>query len=215
MDAPERPAEVLQSWKEIASYLNRGVRTVQRWQENGLPVRRVGSGPRPPVIAVREEIDRWMRSAKGQQSLATSETSQALDLASVRNTIARARYLRQQQRLLLETHCSTLQRVVENAAALTDSFIQTVPRSDRRDPATHFGATTDASKMVVLDTSSFEDVEMSRPPDSQPETYVCAICKQPLQLETAKTDGDGHAVHDHCYTELLKEAAHQPSNNAA
>src|SRR4051812_44515354 len=34
-------AKVLQSWKEIAHYVNRGVRTVQRWEALfGLPVHR-------------------------------------------------------------------------------------------------------------------------------------------------------------------------------
>jgi hypothetical protein len=53
----------LQSWKEIASELNRGVRTVQRWERNlGLPVRRVGKGSRCPVFAFKDELDGWLRS---------------------------------------------------------------------------------------------------------------------------------------------------------
>src|SRR4051812_33630088 len=36
-----RSSNTLQSWKEIAAYLKRGVRTVQRWERShGLPVRR-------------------------------------------------------------------------------------------------------------------------------------------------------------------------------
>jgi hypothetical protein len=55
--------EALQSWKEIASELNRGIRTVQRWERTlGLPVRRVGKGPRCPVIAFRDELHRWLRT---------------------------------------------------------------------------------------------------------------------------------------------------------
>jgi hypothetical protein len=53
----------LQSWKEIASELNRGVRTVQRWERKlGLPVRRVGTGSRCPVFAFKDELDGWLRS---------------------------------------------------------------------------------------------------------------------------------------------------------
>ncbi len=39
---PERPPERrLDSWKEIASYLNRDVTTVQRWEKReGMPVHR-------------------------------------------------------------------------------------------------------------------------------------------------------------------------------
>jgi hypothetical protein len=52
----------LQSWKEIASELNRGVRTVQRWEETlGLPIRRIGTGRRCPVFAFRDELHLWLR----------------------------------------------------------------------------------------------------------------------------------------------------------
>ena len=64
-EAVERtsPADaILQSWKEIASELNRSVRTVQRWErELRLPVRRVGKGSRGCVVAFRNELDRWLR----------------------------------------------------------------------------------------------------------------------------------------------------------
>ncbi len=54
---------ILNSWKEIAQYLGRGVRTVQRWEaELGLPVRRPRGRSRSAVIAVAAELDRWMTS---------------------------------------------------------------------------------------------------------------------------------------------------------
>ena len=41
---PASPEDRLDSWKEIAAYLNRGVRTVRRWErEEGLPVHRHAS----------------------------------------------------------------------------------------------------------------------------------------------------------------------------
>ena len=55
----EKP--LLNSWKEIAAYLDRGVRTVQRWeQELGLPVRRITKSDRGPVFAYRAELDLWL-----------------------------------------------------------------------------------------------------------------------------------------------------------
>lgn len=52
---------VLTSWKEIAVYLGKGVRTVQRWEtELGLPVRRPNPGDRRIVIAIPLEIDSWV-----------------------------------------------------------------------------------------------------------------------------------------------------------
>ena len=50
----------LESWKDIAAYLNRGVRTVVRWeQEEGLPVHRLLHDARASVYAFRSELDDW------------------------------------------------------------------------------------------------------------------------------------------------------------
>lgn len=54
-------ARRLESWKEIAGYLNVSVRTVQRWEEqNQLPVRRVVRSQRSAVFALTDELDRWV-----------------------------------------------------------------------------------------------------------------------------------------------------------
>jgi hypothetical protein len=53
---------ILTSWKEIAQYMGKGVRTVQRWEECfGLPVRRLNTNSHHAVLAVPEEIDAWVR----------------------------------------------------------------------------------------------------------------------------------------------------------
>jgi hypothetical protein len=55
-------ATILNSWKEIAEYVGRGVRTVQRWEHDlGLPVRRPRHHLRSPVVAITTEIDEWLR----------------------------------------------------------------------------------------------------------------------------------------------------------
>jgi len=52
------------SWKNIAAYLDRGVRTVQRWERTlGLPVHRMRGGQLAPVFAYEHEIDRWLHQA--------------------------------------------------------------------------------------------------------------------------------------------------------
>src|SRR5260370_38815832 len=54
------PSERLESWKEIASYLKKGVRTVQRWERtDGLPVRRLGQDRAGLVFAYKAELDAW------------------------------------------------------------------------------------------------------------------------------------------------------------
>jgi hypothetical protein len=53
---------VLTSWKDIARYLGKGVRTVQRWERTlGLPVRRTTQEKKSVVLAIPEEIDLWIR----------------------------------------------------------------------------------------------------------------------------------------------------------
>src|SRR5271169_4801567 len=52
----------LDSWKEIASYLRREVRTVQLWEKReGLPVHRHFHKRLGSVFALRSEIDSWKR----------------------------------------------------------------------------------------------------------------------------------------------------------
>ncbi len=51
----------LDSWKDIASYLRRDVRTAIRWEKDkGLPVRRVPGGQRKSVFAYTAELDSWL-----------------------------------------------------------------------------------------------------------------------------------------------------------
>jgi TolB-like protein len=53
--------KILQSWKEIASYLGRAERTCRRWEkEFDLPVHRMDGSPRASVFAYKEELDRWL-----------------------------------------------------------------------------------------------------------------------------------------------------------
>src|SRR6266511_913067 len=50
----------LDSWKEIAVYLRRSVRTVTRWErEEGLPVRRHVHSKSGTVYAYKAELDAW------------------------------------------------------------------------------------------------------------------------------------------------------------
>ena len=54
----------LETWGEIATYLSREIRTVQRWEKTmGLPVRRLAGGPdkQSRVFAFKHELDAWWR----------------------------------------------------------------------------------------------------------------------------------------------------------
>ncbi len=71
----------LDSWKEIASYLGRGIRTVQRWErEEGLPVHRLDHAKRGSVYASRRELTAWWESRRRPDS-APASTSAAASVA--------------------------------------------------------------------------------------------------------------------------------------
>lgn len=79
----DRPAsDRLETWGEIAAYLGREIRTVQRWEKAmGLPVRRLGAGPDKlsRVFALKHELDVWWREHEtlrsGSDSSEDSSTS--------------------------------------------------------------------------------------------------------------------------------------------
>lgn len=52
---------ILKGWKDIAKYLGCGVRTVQRWETLGMPVRRPSGHRRLAVVAISEEVDLWLK----------------------------------------------------------------------------------------------------------------------------------------------------------
>ncbi|HEY4356463.1 MAG TPA: hypothetical protein VGN16_11995 [Acidobacteriaceae bacterium] len=57
--------DILNGWKEIAGYVARDIRTVERWEkQRGLPVRRVPGAGRATVYARISELEEWLASAK-------------------------------------------------------------------------------------------------------------------------------------------------------
>ncbi len=69
------PDERLDSWKEIAAYLRRDIRTVRRWEKTrSLPVHRLPGDGRQAVYAFRTEIEAWLSS--GIESAAAGSVSE-------------------------------------------------------------------------------------------------------------------------------------------
>ena len=80
---PERAEKPLQSWKEIAAYLERDVRTARRWEaENGLPIRRHGAGKGSSVYAYPSEIEAWRAGRNASQPTAARRHFWAWALAA-------------------------------------------------------------------------------------------------------------------------------------
>jgi hypothetical protein len=84
------PARRLGSWKAIASYLGREVRTVMRWEkERGLPIHRGPGSAGGVVFADMDELDAWTR---GETAATESDTRQDLQVAAaIRPVLTRRR----------------------------------------------------------------------------------------------------------------------------
>jgi TolB-like protein/Flp pilus assembly protein TadD len=77
---PDPPTDEprLESWGEIAAYLRREIRTVQRWERyQGLPVRRLLIGKLGSVYAYRSELDKWYRERQPQPENGEEDTEKA------------------------------------------------------------------------------------------------------------------------------------------
>jgi hypothetical protein len=81
--------KALTGWKDIANYLRRGVRTVQRWESIGLPIHRHGKS----VIASAEEIDEWVKSRPARHvevvTLTTRVAELQIEVETLKATIAK------------------------------------------------------------------------------------------------------------------------------
>lgn len=75
-----RSGRRLDSWKEIAEYLRRGITTVQRWErEEGLPVRRHVHTSGGSVFAYADDIDGWLAGRSPEPRAPTAETQSTAD----------------------------------------------------------------------------------------------------------------------------------------
>lgn len=113
-------AAVLTSWKDIARYMGKGVRTVQRWEQDfGLPVRRPDGSSKKAILARPRDLDLWvaMRCSSRAQIALNSQPQPSTNgngafrqkypvslgaLCSLNAQIEAARILRDNNRMLLQ-----------------------------------------------------------------------------------------------------------------
>jgi TolB-like protein/Tfp pilus assembly protein PilF len=101
----------LDSWKEIATYLDRDVTTVQRWERaEGMPVHRHLHHKRGSVYALISELDAWRQ---GRQL--RSEEEQDLDLEAAGAGGRRSTVARRHRWLILGSSIAALAAVVSVA----------------------------------------------------------------------------------------------------
>jgi hypothetical protein len=115
---------ILNSWKEIATYVGRGVRTVQRWETQlGLPVHRPAGKDHSAVLAFSSELDEWLNRRPLRSSLA-SEALSTSDGAAIQALMVKAEALLQRCEILLLRNDELSRKVNAIAEILNDEQLR-------------------------------------------------------------------------------------------
>ena len=121
---------VLSSWKDIARYLGKGVRTVQRWERHlGLPVRRpIGASQKSAVVLYRGDVDTWLATRFSARTLQKDGEQGNQSSRSARSTlkegIRKARELRTANQKLTEQIIASIRLLNERCDLLSTQGLQ-------------------------------------------------------------------------------------------
>ena len=111
--------QILGSWKEIAAYLGKGVRTVQRWELlHGLPVRRPKGAPRGVVYASHEDLDLWLQTQWQQRNFREWNPNSVPSRIPTSELVLSSEALCHSNRELLASITHTIERIKEQCAQL-------------------------------------------------------------------------------------------------
>ena len=108
---------ILSGWKEIARYLGRGVRTVQRWEQLGLPISRPNRHLRSAVCAASNEVDEWLHRCRSSLNPATDSAdnqncAHVHEISDLKREVARLNG--EIEKLRLQAAKNTAQRVIDS-----------------------------------------------------------------------------------------------------
>jgi hypothetical protein len=128
----EQP-ELLTSWKEIAAYLGKGVRTVQRWElQYELPVRRPNEKAKGVVHATRQDLDhwpeaKWSHRPQEPQDAIRGGGGSTIYIDAVRASIERSVQLHEANRALLAGVRRSLENCFQQCQTLARNMNGTPP----------------------------------------------------------------------------------------
>lgn len=106
--------QILNGWKEISKYIERGVRTAQRWEAFlGMPVHRPALKDRSAVVAFSDELDRWISRTATDALDANDEASKDVLVRVHKNMSALAWQTSQ-----LASHTNALQAQLKRSRAI-------------------------------------------------------------------------------------------------
>ena len=118
----QRRTGVLSGWKDIANYLGKAVRTVQRYEyELGLPVHRPAGKLRGSVIAAKSDLDAWVATmpAREVSVLLDSNPDPSALIGELKTRLAEFKRLR-------EETAQSRQALAKSRKVLRDSLATTV-----------------------------------------------------------------------------------------
>jgi hypothetical protein len=116
----QEESPVLSSWKDIARYMGKGVRTVQRWESQlGLPVRRpTGASHKCAVLLDRSDLDAWLATRFSSRA-ALKNTADGKDTpAGSARAVLKARI--QESHELRMANCALTREISESIRLLTE-----------------------------------------------------------------------------------------------
>lgn len=154
---PDVP-QFLSSWKEIANYLGKGVRTVQRYEvQFGLPIRRPAARSRASVVATRAEIDAWVAACPIRSEFRLARGGVASTSSSARESVHQA--IREMHQLREQT--ADLRAEIRDALHLLMASLDTLRNevSSQRRPSVSNQETSRAKESV---RSALEIIEWPR-----------------------------------------------------
>lgn len=109
----------LSGWKEIANYLGKGVRTVQRYERQwGFPVRRPAGKWHAAVIATEAEVDAWVAASQIRYEFRLSRAQDPLKISvdALKKNVANLASLRHETTALraeLTTSLNNLEKSIQ------------------------------------------------------------------------------------------------------
>lgn len=130
MNLPEESA-VLSSWKDIARYMGKGVRTVQRWEHHlGLPVRRPnGASHKSAVLLDRGDLEAWLATRFSARSTVKDLAAKGCEPSesarnSLKESIRTARTLRNANYALTQELSESIRQLAERCDRLSNHAIE-------------------------------------------------------------------------------------------
>lgn len=132
--------EILTCWKDIARYMGKGIRTVQRWEEQfDLPVHRPnGVTRKSTVIAHPHELDAWLElrwskrsnGSRRRNGIITSPNAGPFTITSLSSEIRTSHALRNANHALVKEIATALHALVQSCDQLAAKRQEYLDRTD-------------------------------------------------------------------------------------